>query len=130
LCPEDNKEKKLLKESRLLGRRGQKLCEKFLKNKGYKPLARNFLCKTGEIDLIMADAEGAVVFVEVKTRTNENFADAEAAITKAKQIRMNRAAKFFIRTHKLEHLPMRFDIVIVMAYEKDRPEIRHYENAF
>lgn len=130
MCPEDDKGKKLLEGSRLLGRAGQKLCEKFLKNKGYKLLVRNFLCKTGEIDLIMADAEGAVVFVEVKTRTNEDFADAEAAITKAKQIRMNRAANFFIRTHKLEHLPMRFDIVIVMACQKGKPEIRHYENAF
>ncbi|MDD5134101.1 MAG: YraN family protein [Phycisphaerae bacterium] len=120
----------MLKNSRLLGRSGQKLCEKFLKNKGYKLLARNFLCKTGEIDLVMADAEGAIVFVEVKTRTNEDFVDAEAAITKAKQIRMNRAAKFFITTHKLEHLPMRFDVVIVMAYEKHKPKIRHYENAF
>lgn len=130
MCPEDDKGKKLLEESRLLGRTGQKLCEKFLKNKGYKLLVRNFLCKTGEIDLVMADAEGTVVFVEVKTRTNEDFADAEAAITKAKQIRMNRAANFFIRAHKLEHLPMRFDIVIVMACQKSKPEIRHYENAF
>jgi putative endonuclease len=130
LCSEDDKGKKLLKDSRLLGRSGQKLCEKFLKNKGYKLLARNFLCKTGEIDLIMAASEGVIVFVEVKTRTNENFVDAEAAITKAKQIRMNSAAKLFIKTHKLEHLPLRFDIVIVMAYEKNKPEIRHYENAF
>lgn len=130
MCRKDDKQKELLKNSRLLGRSGQKLCEKFLKNKGYKLLARNFLCKTGEIDLVMADAEGAIVFVEVKTRTNEDFVDAEAAITKAKQIRMNRAAKFFITTHKLEHLPMRFDVVIVMAYEKHKPKIRHYENAF
>jgi putative endonuclease len=130
LCPGDDKQKELLKDSRLLGRRGQKLCEKFLKNKGYKLLERNFSCRTGELDLIMAVPEGVIVFVEVKTRTNEDFVDAEAAITKTKQIRMTRAAKFFIKTHKLEHLPLRFDIVIVMARQKGRPEFRHYENAF
>jgi putative endonuclease len=130
LCPGDDKQKELLKDSRLLGRRGQKLCEKFLKNKGYKLLERNFSCRTGELDLIMAVPEGVIVFVEVKTRTNEDFVDAEAAITKTKQIRMTRAAKFFIKTHKLEHLPLRFDIVIVMARPKGEPEFRHYENVF
>jgi putative endonuclease len=117
-------------DSHLLGIEGQKLCEKFLKKKGYKFVARNFLCKTGEIDLIMAEPDGTVIFVEVKTRSSEDFADAESSITKAKQIRMTRAANFFIRKHKLENFPLRFDVVIVIVGENGKPEIRHYENAF
>ncbi|MCX5633690.1 MAG: YraN family protein [Phycisphaerae bacterium] len=122
--------KKSLSPTRLLGRQGQKLCEKFLRAKGYKTLTRNFSCRTGEIDLVMMDSDGTVVFVEVKARTNENFADAEAAVTKAKQVRMTRAANLFIKKHKLENLPLRFDVVILITDGKTKPQIRHYENAF
>ena len=117
-------------DSHLLGIEGQKLCEKFLKKKGCKFVARNFLCKTGEIDLIMAEPDGTVVFVEVKTRSSEAYADAESSITKAKQVRMTRAANFFIRKHKLENFPLRFDVVLVIACENGKPEIRHYISAF
>jgi putative endonuclease len=113
-----------------LGRKGQELCEKFLKKQGYKLLERNFLCKTGEIDLIMAAPDGAIIFIEVKTRTNENFAEAEGAITAAKKTRMTRAANFFVKKHKLQDFPLRFDAVIVIIGENGEPEIRHYQNAF
>ena len=122
--------KKAISPIRLLGRQGQKQCEKFLKAKGYKTLTRNFSCTTGEIDLIMMDGDGSVVFVEVKARTNEDYIDAEASITRAKQIRMTRAANLFIKKHKLENLPLRFDVVILITDGKNKPLIRHYENAF
>jgi putative endonuclease len=126
----DNKIKKPLSDIRLLGRWGQKQCEKFLKKKGCRTLVRNFSCRTGEIDLIVAASDGTVVFVEVKTRANENFVDAEATVTRTKQIRMARAANFFIKKHKLENLPLRFDVVAIITCEKGKTQIRHYENAF
>ena len=124
------KRKKLLSDKRLLGKWGQKQSEKFLKAKGYKILMRNFSCRTGEIDLIAAEPEGSLAFVEVKTRANEDFADAEGAVTSAKKQRMARAANFFVKKHKLENLPLRFDVITVIAAEKGKPQIRHYENAF
>ena len=78
----------------------------------------------------MMDGDGSVVFVEVKARTNEDYIDAEASITRAKQIRMTRAANLFIKKHKLENLPLRFDVVILITDGKNKPLIRHYENAF
>lgn len=116
-------------DKRLLGRWGQKQCEKFLKAKGYKTLTRNFSCTSGEIDLIMMD-EDTVVFVEVKARTNEAFTDAESAITKVKQHRLAKAANLFIKKHKLENLPLRFDAMILITDGKNKQQIRHYENAF
>jgi putative endonuclease len=124
------KQGKLLSDSALLGRWGQKQCEKFFKVKGCKTLTKNFSCRTGEIDLIMAAADGTVIFVEVKTRKNENYVDAEAAVTPAKKQRMRKAANLFIKTHKLDNLPLRFDVVIVMPGEDGKTDIRHYENAF
>jgi putative endonuclease len=124
------KKQKLPADRNLLGKWGQKQTGKFLKKKGYKKLTENFSCKTGEIDLIVTEPDGTLVFVEVKTRANEDFVDAEATVTRAKQIRMARAANFFIKKHKLENLPLRFDVVIIIANEKNKPQIRHYENAF
>jgi putative endonuclease len=124
------KQEKLLSDPALLGRWGQKQCEKFFKAKGCKTLARNFSCKTGEIDLVMAATDGTVVFVEVKTRKKENFVDAEASVTAAKKQRMTKAANLFVRKHKLDNLPLRFDVVIVMPDENGKARMRHYENAF
>ena len=68
---------KLLADIKLLGKWGERQCEKFLKRKGFKTLTRNFTCKAGEIDLVMVDSDRSIVFVEVKTRTDEEFAPTE-----------------------------------------------------
>jgi putative endonuclease len=119
-----------LSDKASLGRWGEKRCEKFLKRKGLKNLTRNFSCKTGEIDLIMVDSDGTIVFVEVKTRADESFSSSESAVTSAKKTRMLRAARYFISTHNIEDRPFRFDVVTIVLGQKGRPEIRHYENAF
>jgi putative endonuclease len=118
------------KSKELLGKWGEKRCEKFLKRKGLKTLTRNFSCKTGEIDLVMVDRDGTLVFVEVKTRANEDFSPSESAVTVAKKIRMVRAAKYFLSSNDIEDRPCRFDLVTIVLGEKDTGQIRHYENAF
>ena len=122
--------KKLLADIKLLGRWGEKYCEKFLKDKGLKTLTRNFSCKTGEIDLIMVDSDRSIVFVEVRTKTDEKFSDVESSITPAKKTRLKRAAKYFIATNNIEDRPFRFDIVAIVLGLKGKPQLRHYENAF
>jgi putative endonuclease len=113
---------RLLADKKLLGRWGEKRCEKFLKRKGLKTLTRNFSCKTGEIDLIMVDA--------VKTRADESFGPSESAITAAKKTRLTRAARYFLTTNEIEDRPLRFDVVTVILGEKGPEQIRHYESAF
>jgi len=113
-----------------LGRWGEKRCEKFLKRKGLKTLTRNFSCKTGEIDLIMVDRDGTLVFVEVKTRASEDFGSSESVVTKTKQARMLRTARYFLATNNIENRPFRFDVVTIVLGEKNPEQIRHYENAF
>jgi len=122
--------RKLLADRKLLGQWGEKYCEKFLKRKGLKVLTRNFSCKTGEIDLIMVDTEGGIIFVEVRTKADEKFIEAESSITTAKKNRLKRAARYFLSTQKIENRPFRFDIVTIVLGQKGRPQLRHYENAF
>lgn len=122
--------KRLLCNKNLLGKWGQKKSEAFLRHRGHRILTRNFACKTGEIDIITASPEGAVVFVEVKTRSGEDFAPAESAVTAGKRKKIVLAARYFVRQHRLENLPLRFDVITVVLMEKAKPEIRYYENAF
>jgi putative endonuclease len=122
--------RKLLADRKRLGRWGEKQGEKFLKSKGLKTLARNFSCKTGEIDLIMVDGDGSIVFVEVRTKADESFSPPEESITQPKRAKLMRAARYFLAAHKIEDRPLRFDVVTVVLGQVGRPQIRHYQNAF
>lgn len=117
-------------ERKRLGLWGEKHCEKFLKRKGLKLIARSFYCKTGEIDLIMADTEGAIVFVEVKTRADESFVPVESVITLDKKNKMFKTARYFLAVYNIRNRPYRFDVVVITAGKGRRKQIRHYENAF
>ncbi len=122
--------RKLLSDRKLLGRWGEKRCEKFLKKKGLKKLTQNFSCRTGEIDLIMVDTDGSIVFIEVKTRANETFGPVESAITYAKKTRLKRAGRYFLETNAIENRPFRFDVVTIILAESGCEQIKHYKNAF
>ncbi len=122
--------RRLLADREFLGRWGEKNCEKFLKRKGLKTLTRNFYCKTGEIDLIMVAPDRTIVFVEVRTRADEDFEPTESTITPAKKHRLTKTARYFLATHDIDNRPLRFDIVTIVLSPKGAPQIRHYENAF
>lgn len=113
------------------GKWGEKYACRYLKGKGYRLVKRNFSCRTGEIDLIMTTRDGEIVFVEVRTRGNRDFASAEDTVTKHKQIKITRAARYFLNKYEIKDKPLRFDVVAITAGDNKRtPEIRHYENAF
>lgn len=122
--------RKLLSDPKHLGRWGEKRCEKFLKAKGLKTLTRNFFCKTGEIDLVMVAPDGAIVFVEVRTRSDETFGPPESSITPAKKNRLLRTARYFLATNNIENRPFRFDVVAIVLGQTSRPKLEHYKNAF
>ncbi|MBN2138896.1 MAG: YraN family protein [Sedimentisphaerales bacterium] len=122
--------RRLLSEQKYLGRWGERRCEKFLKGKGLKTLARNFSCRAGEIDLIMVDTDGGIVFVEVKARTQEDFGSPEQFVTYSKKSKLIRAARYFLATHKIEDRPFRFDVVGIVVGAKGPARIEHYANAF
>lgn len=122
--------RRLLSDPRKLGRWGQRQAERFLRRNGWQTIARNFACRSGEIDLIAADRNGSVAFVEVKTRRNEDFAPATAAVNRAKQQKLIRTAKCFLRKYDLSDCPLRFDVITVILLPEGPPLIRHYPGAF
>jgi len=124
------KKRKLLTDREHLGRWGEKRCEKFLKRKGLKILTRNFSCKTGELDLVMVDTDSTIVFVEVRTKADSDFATPEDSITTPKKTRLLRTARYFLATNNIHDRPYRFDIVAIVLDKNARPDIKHYKNAF
>lgn len=120
----------LARYPRLLGRWGERRAELALRAKGYKTIARNVRSRLGEIDLVMQDNDGVLVFVEVKTRLDEVFQPVEASINAKKLHRLRNAIHWFIAARRLTDIPMRCDVVAIVLGKKGRPQIRHYPNAF
>jgi len=124
------KRNKLLKDRYALGKWGERQCEKFLRRKGLKTLTRNYACNAGEIDLIMVDNDRAIVFVEVKTRLDEEFAPTETVVNKTKADKMAKTSRYFLSVNDINSRPYRFDIVTVTLGRRGPADIRHYKNAF
>ena len=92
-----------------LGRSAERRAERLLRRAGLRCLARNWRCRGGELDLVMADGE-TVVFVEVRRRSGNSHGDAAASVGPGKQRRIVHAALYYLQT--LEATPeCRFDLV-------------------
>jgi putative endonuclease len=93
------------------GQQGEDDALEHLQAHGLVLIERNFLCKGGELDLIMRDG-AHLVFIEVRRRRSRAFGGAAASITPAKQRRMKIAAQvFLLRYRRLP--PCRFDVVAI-----------------
>ena len=98
-----------LSDKQRQGRQWEDAALAHLGSHGLTLVRRNFLCKGGEIDLIMAD-RGALVFVEVRQRASASHGGAAASITPAKQRRLRIAAEvYLLRLRSVP--PCRFDVV-------------------
>nr|WP_315258529.1 YraN family protein [uncultured Duganella sp.] len=94
-----------------LGRLGEERALAHLQAHGLTLLERNFLCKSGEIDLVMQEGP-TLVFVEVRRRASAKFGGAVYSVTPAKQQRLFRAAQYYLLRHKIPP-PCRFDLVAI-----------------
>ncbi len=111
------------------GERGETLAYWFLRQAGYTMVARNRRSRGGELDLVGWD--GAVLaFVEVKTRTSFEAGPPEAAVSRAKQRRIVKAAKQYLRRVPRTPAGYRFDIVSVAWDAEAGYQARLIKDAF
>ena len=89
----------------------------FLQRQRLRFVARNVVCRGGEIDLVMRDRDGALVFVEVRARAQSGYGGAAASVVWRKQQRIVRAAQHFLSTHDVAMPACRFDVI---AFERGR----------
>jgi putative endonuclease len=89
----------------------------YLTKLGYKILERNYYTRVGEIDIIAEDAD-YLIFIEVKYRWNQECGFPAEAVTKRKQRKIVRCARFYLISHNLsEETPCRFDVVVFLGEE-------------
>jgi putative endonuclease len=113
------------------GERGETLAYWYLRHQGYTIVARNRLARSGAGELDLVGWDGPVLsFVEVKTRTTDAAGLPEAAVSKAKQRRISRAANEYL--HRLRRKPTsyRFDIASVRWNSEEGLQIRLIKDAF
>ena len=116
-------------ESQASGRRGEDLAHRFLQQRGFKVVARNYRVRSGagEIDLVAWDRE-MLVFVEVKARRSEEFGSPDRAVDRDKRFALVRAGREYARRANIEWHFVRFDIVSVVL--SDPPSVTHIPDAF
>lgn len=110
-----------------VGNDGETAVAALLKKQGFNILAHNYRQRCGEIDLI-ASKDEVVCFVEVKTRRIEHF-ETSQVVTKAKQAKIIKTAKFFALSNKINDKVLRFDVAIVTG-TRGEFNIRYLDNAF
>jgi len=108
---------------------GERAAKKHLKRQGLKFLTANFRSERGEVDLVFRD-DDCLVFVEVKTRSSEDWVRPAAAVDKERRQRLSRAALDYLRLLKNPQVKLRFDIVEVLLFEGSVREVRHLPNTF
>lgn len=113
-----------------IGDFGEEEAVHYLEDMDYNILERNFRLKFGEVDII-AEKDGCIVFVEVKTRKNSMFGEPSEYVNSDKQNRIKKAASVYA---DIENTDIRFDVIEVF-YEEDNGQlfsnkINHIDNAF
>ena len=114
-----------------LGTWGEEQATRYLRLHGYSILERNFSCRAGELDIVAKKGK-FLVFVEVKTRKNAEFAEAREFVTYAKQQRIFAAAQLYLTSHDGDLQP-RFDVIEVYAPDGEQSRkvrINHIKDAF
>ena len=111
------------------GELGERAAKKHLKHLGLKYLTANFRSDRGEIDLVFRD-EDCLVFVEVKTRSSEDWTRPASAVNKRKRRLLCQTALDYLRLLKNPPVKIRFDIVEVLLEQSAVREVRHLPNTF
>ena len=116
-----------------LGDRGENIACDYLTERGFKVIERNFSGVGGEVDII-AERDGEIHFIEVKTRTEGSLSDPLESITKKKQYRIRKAAELWLvksrNSFKKDDLPACYFGVIGIVITDTHAEIEFLEDAF
>jgi putative endonuclease len=116
-------------EHLLRGEAGERAARRALQQRGLKFLTANFRSRRGEIDLVFRDND-CLVFVEVKTRSSEEWTRPADAVDSRKRKLLSQAALDYLKLLKNPPVKFRFDIVEVLLSDGKVREIRHLPNAF
>ncbi|MGE5371890.1 MAG: YraN family protein [Solirubrobacterales bacterium] len=111
------------------GDRGEALAADYLERRGYTIVCRNYRTRQGEIDIICQERD-VLVFVEVRTKTNNRFGEPEESMTPRKIQRIRTTALTYLdQTEKRPRNGIRFDFIGIRL-DSTEPRINHIKGAF
>jgi putative endonuclease len=111
-----------------LGELGERIAERWLRERGWRVVQRRFRSGHRDIDLVV-ERDGLIAFVEVKARRGAGFGGPVEAVNWRKQKELGRSARVWVSRHGRSSDAYRFDVVGVLV-EGERVRIRHVEGAF
>lgn len=115
----------------VVGAWGETIAAEYIRKKRYKVIASGYRCRYGEIDLIAQNSQ-FLLFIEVKLRRSDRFAEAREFVDWHKQERLRATAALYLDQFPTELQP-RFDVIEIYAPEgtlTKHPRIIHLEDAF
>lgn len=109
-----------------LGRYGEDLAVRYLRDHGIEVLERNWRCEHGEVDIVARDGD-CLVICEVKTRRSAAFGQPVEAVTYAKASRLRRLAAAYLRSHDSGSARVRVDVLGILCRPGEPAVVRHVE---
>ena len=110
-----------------IGKLGENIAQEHLKNKGYNIIEQNYKTKYAEIDLITKKKD-TLVFIEVRTKTGEEFGTPEDTINRDKKSKLRMNAMAYVNRKKWKG-PYRIDaICIILNPDQTISRLTHHEN--
>lgn len=116
----------MIGRNQTVGGWGETVAAGYLEERGYSVIARNFRTPYGEIDIV-AEKDGFIIFVEVKTRTSSSLGPPEISVTPRKQKHMLAAAEHYAQENEIDY--WQIDVIAVEGKPGTRSGITHFENA-
>ena len=117
------------RNKRDIGKEGEEIAVKYLEEKGFEIIERNYQYGHGEIDIVAKDKD-ELVFIEVKTRLNLELGEPEYAVNQRKIKQIKKMAELYLFDKEIEEENCRFDVIAIILLNKTIPQITHYESAF
>lgn len=111
-----------------LGKWGEDVAARYLENKGYRILERDWKDKHKDLDIVAVD-NGCLVIVEVKTRRQNTLVAPELAVDYRKIKNITLATNKYVKLNCID-LPIRFDIVAITGTNDENCSVEHIEDAF
>ena len=115
-------------DKKSLGNKGEDFATEYYKKLGFTVTAQNYTCRGGEIDIIAENGE-YIIFVEVKTRSQNSLYSPAEAVDYKKQKRLSVAAMKYLTENDVEKQPQ-FDVFEVYTANERIYKVNRIENAF
>jgi putative endonuclease len=119
--------RRLMTEDHALGLRGEDIAQRFLQRSGIVIVDRNYRMSSGagEVDLVGWEGD-TLVFVEVKSRSTDEYGSPDRAIGPQKQSSLIRTAREYARHAEVPWQKVRFDVVTVVF--QTPPAVTHFRD--